>query len=345
MLVDGGFEDPYLYFEEPTPDSVELLGGNSNGQCTVAGMSWDCMSANRLRELGAAEEMVSATVFAIYNNGKTRAIWSGLVATTELLGSESSFPVDPVRSTAHVRGTAGGGGTAVVGGAAGVVGTGSNGHAPDSGFAVLAGTSDSSVTVIAGAAYVYAGPQNPPYDPRVDFRDYAVSLAGNNSITDCNKLALLIYKAGQVFGGQNPFYFENRDRIVHGLMAGLTEFTRVTLGGREGPSNPNYRVGVFQRDRYFAGGFHDSGFDARFQDGGNQVRHFIFYFGAGYGIGETTANAGLYDAEGTRSGRNADVALGWEGTKRGARFQGDYKQLAQDVWRHVCGQSSPLNLP
>jgi hypothetical protein len=99
-------------------------------------------------------------------------------------------------------------------------------------------------------------------------------------------------------------------------MAGLTEYKRVTLGGRQGPSDPNFRVGVFGRDRYFAGGFHDSGFDVRFRDaGGNQVRHFIFYFGAGFGIGEWAANHGLYDAEGTKSGRNPDVALGWEGTK------------------------------
>lgn len=186
-------------------------------------------------------------------------------------------------------------------------------------------------------------PQNPPYDRRADFRDYAVSLSNNNSITDCNKLALLIYKAGQVFGGKNPFEYSGRD-IVHGLMAGLTEFTRVSLGGTEGPSNRNFRVGVFRRDPHFGGGFGDSGF-GRFQDGGNQVRHFIFYFGAGYGIGERLANEGLYAEEGTREGSNVDVALGWEGTKRGASFDGDAKGLAQDVWRHVCGQTTPLNLP
>jgi YD repeat-containing protein len=195
-----------------------------------------------------------------------------------------------------------------------------------------------------GGGNLFPDPQN-PYDPRADFRDYAVSLANNTSITDCNKLALLIYKAGQAFGGNKPA--ENGGRaIVDGLMAGLTEYTRVTLGGRQGPSDPNFRVGVFGRDRYFAGGFHDSGFDVRFRDaGGNQVRHFIFYFGAGFGIGEWAANHGLYDAEGTKSGRNPDVALGWEGTKRGARFDGNYKALAQDVWRHVCGQSTTLNLP
>jgi YD repeat-containing protein len=184
-----------------------------------------------------------------------------------------------------------------------------------------------------------------PYDPRVDFRDYAEKLSNDKSITDCNKLALLIYKAGQVFGGKNSFDYSGRD-IVHGLMAGLTEYTAVTLGGRSGPSTPDFRVGVFRRDPHYGSGFADTGFDGRFTDGSNQVRHFIFYFGAGYGIGETLANEGLYSEEGTRNGeRNPDIALGWEGTKRGARFQGDYRGLAQDVWRHVCGQSTPLNLP
>jgi hypothetical protein len=129
-------------------------------------------------------------------------------------------------------------------------------------------------------------------------------------------------------------------------MAGLTEYTRIALGGREGPSDNKFRVGVLADDPHYPKGFKDSGFDVRFRDGGNQVRHFIFYFGAGFGIGETLANEGLYDAEGTKDARNPDVALGWEGTKRGASFQGgNYKALAQDVWRHVCGQSTPLNLP
>ena len=158
------------------------------------------------------------------------------------------------------------------------------------------------------------------------------------------KLSLLIYKAGQVFGGKNPFENSGRD-IINGLMSGLTEYTAVTLGGREGPSNPNYRVGVFTNDTHYSGGFHDSGFSAAFQDRSNQVRHFTFYLGAGWGIGSTLANRGLYSAEGTNNPQVPDVGLGLVGTDLGSRFNGNYKQLAQDVWHRVCGQSSNLNLP
>jgi YD repeat-containing protein len=56
LQVDVGFEDPYLYFEDPRPDSVQLLGGNSNGECTIEGMTFDCMSVMRLLAMGAAEE-------------------------------------------------------------------------------------------------------------------------------------------------------------------------------------------------------------------------------------------------------------------------------------------------
>lgn len=40
----------------------------------------------------------------------------------------------------------------------------------------------------------------------------------------------MIYKAGQVSGGSNPFS-DNGRSIIHGLMARLTEFTEVNLGG------------------------------------------------------------------------------------------------------------------
>ena len=192
----------------------------------------------------------------------------------------------------------------------------------------------------------FIGPQN-PYDPGADFRDYAKGLSNNRSIDDCQKLALMIYKAGQVFGGKNPFEYSGRD-IIKGLMSGLTEYTAVTLGGREGPSDPNYRVGVFRTnpsDPHYASGFGASGFIRGFQDPSNQVRHFVFYLGAGYGIGSTLANRGLYRAEGTNNPQVPDVGLGLVGTDLGSRFDGNYKQLAQDVWHRVCGQSGNLNLP
>lgn len=199
-----------------------------------------------------------------------------------------------------------------------------------------------ATTTTAEPAFLWIQPQN-PYDPRVDFRDYAEALSKDKSQTDCLKLALLIYKAGQVFGGSNPFS-DSGEGIINGLMAGLTEYTRVAFGGREGPSDPNYRVGVFRRDPHYGGGFGDSGF-ASGQDGSNQVRHFTFYLGAGWGIGSTLANRGLYREEGTNDPRVPDVGLGQQGTDLGTHFNGNYKQLAQDVWHRVCGQSSNLKLP
>ncbi len=138
-LVDVGFQDPYLNFEEPQPDSLRLLGGNSNGQCTIEGMSWDCMSANRLTELGVAEEVVPTTVYAIYGDGRMKPVWSGLARPDPLGRTVSSSSTGAPGSTGS---------------------TGSNGHAPDTGSVVLAGTDDSSVTVTAGADYVSTGPQN-----------------------------------------------------------------------------------------------------------------------------------------------------------------------------------------
>jgi len=144
MLVDVGFVDPYLYWEEPQPDRLQLLGGNSNGQCIVEGMSWDCMSAYRLMELNVADEVVPTTVYAVYKSGRVKPIWTGLASHDPLGHAVSSSPVGDPSSRASSTGS-----------------TGSNGHADDSGSEVLAGTSDSSVTVIAGADYVSTGPQDP----------------------------------------------------------------------------------------------------------------------------------------------------------------------------------------
>jgi hypothetical protein len=94
----------------------------------------------------------------------------------------------------------------------------------------------SGTTTTASTSFLCVIPQN-PYDPRADFSDYAKQLSHNTGMSDCMKLALMIYKAGQVFGGSNPFS-DSGSGIIHGLMAGLTEYTEVNLGGREGPSNP-----------------------------------------------------------------------------------------------------------
>jgi hypothetical protein len=110
------------------------------------------------------------------------------------------------------------------------------------------------------------------YDPRVDFRDYALQLSNNGQPDDCLKLALLAYKAGQVFPGN----------AISGLLEGLTERSGLT-----GESDPNFRVGVLRRDTHFGNSFGAGGFIPMFQDNppGNQVRHFVGWFAAGAFLG------------------------------------------------------------
>lgn len=98
----------------------------------------------------------------------------------------------------------------------------------------------------------------------MDFRDYAFQLSTNGQPNDCLKLALLTYKAGQVF--VDP---------ISGLLNGLTE-----RAGINGSSDPNYRVGVMRNDRYFG-----NRFLPQFTDPGNQVRHFVGWFAAGAYLG------------------------------------------------------------
>lgn len=178
-------------------------------------------------------------------------------------------------------------------------------------------------------------PETLDYDRYADFRDYAFQLVRNGDPNDCLKLALLAYKAGQVFGSS----------AIHGLQAGLTE-----TSGVAGTSDANYRVGVFSRDTYFGGGFHDGGFISMYQDrppGGNQVRHFVGWFAAGAFAGPRVARRELYRIERTNSMANADVALGMQAINMGFEFSktGDYKALAQAIWKDLCGQKTQLNLP
>ena len=179
-------------------------------------------------------------------------------------------------------------------------------------------------------------PQN-SYDPRVDFRDYAFQLVTNGQRDDCQKLALLAFKAGQVFSGS----------VIGGLLEGLTERSGLT-----GDSDRNFRVGVLQRDPFFGGGFSDDGFIRMFQDPPqnrfrNQVRHFVGWFAAGAFLGPRGARRALYNEEGTNSMSNADVALGMQAINMGYHFSKnpDHRALARGIWRDVCGRSGELNLP
>lgn len=141
-------------------------------------------------------------------------------------------------------------------------------------------------------------------------------------------------------GGSDTFH--NSDKIVNGLLAGLTEFSSVGFTGTT-PSDPNYRVGVYGKPR-----FGTSGFKPEYQDyepgSENQVRHFVGFFAAGSSVGVPGGDVGVYLNEGTiRS--TPDVLLGEKASSLGGNFFGNYKKLAQDVWHDVCGQSSNLNLP
>jgi hypothetical protein len=162
-------------------------------------------------------------------------------------------------------------------------------------------------------------------------------------MSDCEKLARLVFKAGQAFGPVQG---------VLGLLNGLTE-----VGGPGGPlsgsSDPQYRVGVFKSDPYYEDSFSDDGFLPLYQDpdpySNNQVRHFVGWFAAGNMLGNNSFTRGqLYSAEGTDDPDNPDVALGLAALQMGQSFGLDYPldfaQLAQNIWHSICGGTTNLKL-
>ncbi|MFY9556612.1 MAG: hypothetical protein WAV47_18015, partial [Blastocatellia bacterium] len=158
---------------------------------------------------------------------------------------------------------------------------------------------------------------------------------------DCLALSLLISKAGQLWG-------DSALGVVNGLLGGLTEFSDIgPLGGRT-PSDPNYRVGVVRPDTYYENGFGARGFKAEFQQTGpgeNQVRHFAFYFAAGFKLGSAAARFGLSRSEDPYNANNPDVALGWAAIDAGEKLKGgNYRDVAQIVWHEICGGAGNLRL-
>jgi hypothetical protein len=196
-------------------------------------------------------------------------------------------------------------------------------------------------------------PQNT--DPRAAFRDYAVQLSNDTSKTDCLKLALLVYKAGQLWSRDTTM--RTRGEVTHGdggvgsvvdgLLNGLTEISGVSRSA----SDPNYRVGVMRNDPYYAHSFSTTGFLPQFQDytpgSQNQVRHFVGWFAAGADVPSFLARHELYDQEGTERSSNADVALGLAAINLGGNFTNGrkYNDLAQTIWHDICGQSGALPRP
>jgi YD repeat-containing protein len=194
------------------------------------------------------------------------------------------------------------------------------------------------------------------YDLQADFRDYAVSLAKNKDVTDCMKLALLVYKAGQLAtngaAGATGVQQENLARI---LLGGLTEFSDIRplhsmIGAAPfAGSSKEYRVGVYQDDTYGLPSFGGSGFKSDFlkptSPGSNRVRHAAFYLAAGTLLFPPLAAAKLREAEGGLEENKPDVALGDAAIQMSATYGGNYRSLAQSVWHDLCGQTSNLKLP
>jgi hypothetical protein len=113
-------------------------------------------------------------------------------------------------------------------------------------------------------------------------------------------------------------------------------------------------VGVYTNDPNgnYASGFGDTGFLPQFAYGTNEVRHFIAFLGAGEGLGRAAGNLSVYDyvnsvSPNPSSEVNAKrVALGLIAVDLGASLPfSTPKQLAQDIWRRVCGGSGDLDLP
>lgn len=182
MLVDVGFQDPY-----------------------VEGMSWDCMSAYRLVDLGHADEMVPTTVYAVYGSGTTKAIWSGLARPDPVGRAVSSAPVAGDSSQR----------------------VGNTGHADDSYSEHPAGTSDSSVAVYAGMDYVSTtGAPDSLYNPlelssppSVDCK-ISVAFSGSYGPGLPNGGGQFIYQGGQAYGvGFTVFGLVERDEKIGHIMA------------------------------------------------------------------------------------------------------------------------------
>jgi hypothetical protein len=136
-------------------------------------------------------------------------------------------------------------------------------------------------------------------------------------------------------------------------MARLTEWSSVGFNGRT-PSDPQYRVGVYKSDDNtygnYAKGFGSKGFLPQFAYGTNEVRHFIGFFATGESLGLAAAEGSVYYYVGSIAPTSAvdqkRIALGLIGAEMGANLAfSDTQQLSQDIWRRVCGQPNPLNLP
>jgi hypothetical protein len=190
-----------------------------------------------------------------------------------------------------------------------------------------------------------------PYDPRVDFLNYAKMMIQDKDLTDCEKLVRMVAKAGEIW--------PDKGDMVRGLLAGLTDLANITWYGGITHSDPNYRVGVFSEDVNYLGGFSDTGFKSTYvdpdRDSANQVRHFVGWFAAGYLGPDFFARRELRNQEST--GDLADIALGDAAIGLGDAFRSSVfarptlspnsqaQALAQRIWHDICGGTRDVKFP
>jgi len=169
---------------------------------------------------------------------------------------------------------------------------------------------------------------------------YARQLLADRSKTDCEKLALMAYKAGDVAPNSSATV------KVQVLLNTLTEYEWLYPGPQIvlPHSDPAFQIGI-QSPQH--GGFGDTGFKREYADTGNQVRHFVASFAAGYIFGIPAADTVTWVREKLfPNGSQEDVDLGYLAASLGGFFgAGDHVKLARDIWSQVCGQTTPLQLP
>jgi RHS repeat-associated protein len=142
------------------------------------------------------------------------------------------------------------------------------------------------------------------------FAENQLELARKGTITDCDALLRIF---GAAFG-----LFDSREEAVDALARVLTERNPHSLDPNNArPDARSTTVGVYGPSQVFG----DTGFQSQFQDGGNQVRHFMGYFNAGFHSGAQMLLAGGRALQEFLSGDTPDARLGVRGINLGDAFR------------------------
>lgn len=161
-------------------------------------------------------------------------------------------------------------------------------------------------------------------DGRGYFRDYAKELLQDQSKTDCERMALLVTKAGELNTRSNGV--TNTIGMVTMLLQQLTELTSLTNSNAPA-SDPNYRVT----------GFGATGFKPQFRDPGNQVRHATGYLAAGFYFGLVpTAAIAVWRERNEPTSADRDLGIAAAGIGDMLRETGDFRAGAAAVSNDLC---------